>query len=183
VTQKEKILLQASKWRDAGVSTYACKVELGCGFRPFPRNFIEITQEILENPSIFSENYNFLAIDLENSQLACLDIEGYTSSVNNFMSFLKEKSLNIEDFIVEKTPNNGLHIYFRNSNDRKKQNIFAMELKSIKFDMLYRGKVFTFPSYLGEKTYAPMYNIEGKVNKDKIVDIPTSIYDMFCKRR
>ena len=124
-----------------------------------------------------------MAIDLENSEVCCLDIDGSTDSVNNFMSILEEKSINIENFIVEKTPNNGLHIYFKNSNDKKKQNIFARELKMVKFDVLYGGKVFTFPSYLGEKRYVPIYNIEDNVGKDIIVDMPTSIYDMFCKRR
>lgn len=182
MTQKEKILLQASKWREAGVSTYACKVELGREFRPFQRNFIEITDQILENPTLFSENYNFLAIDLENSELACLDIEGSPGSVNDFMSILEEKSINIEDLIVEKTPNNGLHIYFRHIKDKKRENIFSMELKRIKFDVLYKGKVFTFPSCVGEKRYDPMFNIEFNIDKDKIVDMPSAIQVLFCKK-
>ena len=182
MTQKEKILLQASKWKDAGVSTYACNVEIGREFRPFQRNFVEITDKIIENPTLFSENYNFLAIDLENSELACLDIEGSPGSVNDFMSILEEKSINIEELIVEKTPNNGLHIYFRNSNDKKRENIFSMELKRIKFDVLYKGKVFTFPSCVGEKRYDPMFNIEFNIDKDKIVDMPSAIQVLFYKK-
>jgi len=99
------------------------------------------------------------------------------------MGFLEEKSINLSDFLVEKTLNNGLHIYFRHNKVRRRENIFAMELKRIRFDVLCRGKAFTFPSYLGKKKYIPMFNMEGKFDSDKIVDIPEAIYNEFFKKR
>jgi hypothetical protein len=183
VTQHDQILTQASKWREVGVFTYACKVDLEWGIRKTHRNSIKITDDLLSNPSLLPEDYNFLALDLENSEIVCLDIEGNPGSVEDFMEVLEEKSIDLSDFLVEKTLNNGLHIYFRYSKVRRMENIFAMELKRIKFDVLCRGKVFTFPSYLGKKRYIPMFNIEGKVNRDKIADIPSGIYNEFFKKR
>lgn len=183
MTQKEKILSQASKWREVGVFTVACKVDLECGIRKLHKNSIKITDNIIGNPELLPNSYNFLALDLENSNLMCLDIEGNPGSVECFLEILKSKSINLENFIVEKTLNNGLHIYFKNSKDKRKENIFAMELKTIKFDVLYRGKAFTFPSILGEKKYIPMFNMSELSDRSKIVDIPEELEGLFCKKR
>lgn len=147
MTQKEKILSQASKWREIGVFTIACKVDLEWGIRKLHKNSIKITDDILQNHDLLPDSYNFLALDLDNSDLMCLDIEGNPGSVEGFLEILESKSINLDHFIVEKTLNNGLHIYFKNSKDKRKENIFAMELKTIKFDVLYRGKAFTFPLF------------------------------------
>lgn len=183
MTQHDQILTQASKWREIGVFTYACKVDLEWGIRKLHKNSIRITDDVISNPSLLPEDYNFLAIDLENSELVCLDIEGNPGSVDDFMNFLEKKSIKLENFLVEKTLNDGLHIYFKYNKARRRENIFAMELKKIKFDVLCRGKAFTFPSYLGKKKYTPMFNMEGKLNRDKILDIPEDIYNEFFKRR
>jgi len=183
VTQHDQILEQASKWREIGVYTYACKVDLEWGIRKLHKNSIKITDAVFSNPALLPEDYNFLALDLENSEIVCLDIEGNPGSVEDFMDFIEEKSINLSDFLVEKTLNNGLHIYFRYNKVRRRENIFAMELKRIRFDVLCRGKAFTFPSYLGKKRYIPMFNMEGKFDIDKIVDIPEAIYNEFFKKR
>lgn len=179
MTQKEKILSQASKWKEAGVSTYACMFDLE---RRYQRSFIKITDEILNNHNLFPENYNFLALDLENSDVSCLDIEGNPGSVEGFLEIMEEKSIDLSDFIVERTFNNGLHIYFSSSKYKRKDNIFAMELKTIKLDVLYRGKVFTFPSCVGEKRYVPLFNMEGNIKRDKIIEMPASILELFSKK-
>jgi hypothetical protein len=179
VTHQEKILSQASKWKEAGVSTYACRFDLE---RRYQRSFIKITDEIIKDHNLLPQSYNFLAIDLENSDISCLDIEGNPGSVECFMKMMEEKSINLSDFIVEKTINNGLHVYFSSGNNRKRDNIFAMELKTMKFDVLYRGKAFTFPSYLGEKRYVPMFNIEENIRREKIVDMPSCISGLFTKK-
>ena len=76
------------KLKDLGISVYVIDVKAERGSRKFhggrKRNIEDLNLD----------EYNFLGIDLKDSGLLCLDIEGHLHSVNNFRKFLKDNFIN-----------------------------------------------------------------------------------------
>jgi hypothetical protein len=123
--------------------------------------------------------YDFLAIDLMKSDLICLDIEGHPNSLNDFCQFLKSERVNLESLSVEKSMNNGFHIYFRNTPYIKLQSWNGMG--NIHYDILGK-RAFTSPSIFRGKSYEWIYNPFEKMKKrDDIPNTPLWISYMLSK--
>jgi len=147
------ILRHCIKWYALGIETKVCKIEGEFGIRKLHKNSVRFSIETARNFKEKYNEYNFLGICLRNSGLMCLDIEGTPHSVEEFMSILEEKSLKIDDFLVESTMNGGLHLYFRVPKDWKIRNLYARKHGNINFDVLFHGKSFTSPSEFRDKSY------------------------------
>jgi hypothetical protein len=148
-----EILRHCVKWYTLGIETRICKIEKEFGIRKLHKNSVKFSMEIADNFRETHPGYNFLGVCLNESGLMCLDIEGTPHSVEEFMGILEEKSLKIEDYLVETTMNGGLHLYFRVPKGVKTRNIYACSHGNINFDVLFRGKSFTSPSEFMCKSY------------------------------
>jgi len=151
--KKYHILKTSKKWNDLGIETKASNVEKTFGKLKLYRSSTRISQEIYENPDLLPDDHNFLSVILTNSPIMCLDIEGNEGSVEDFMKILGENGLKIEDFLVESTLNGGLHLYFRRHDIIKRGNIYGKTHGEICFDVIFRGKSFTHPSFLNDRSY------------------------------
>ena len=130
---------------------------------------VEIT-EINVNSVNFSR-YDFLAIDLKKSGLICLDVEGHPNSVENFYKLLERKRIDRPLLFIERSMNNGLHIYFRNDLNIIKSH--WNKLGNIHYDILTK-RAFTSPSSFNNKVYEWIHNDFNNIkSKDDIPKIPT----------
>ena len=135
------------------ISTSLIKFDKEVGYKKWYSNPIEVTNGIIE--FIDFKDYDFLVINLDKSGLVCLDIEGHADSVSDFYEFLDKNRIAISSLCVEKSMNDGLHIYFRN--DRHIPNTSWNEMGNIHYDILTK-RAFTSPSAFNEKYYEWIHN-------------------------
>lgn len=137
----------------------------------------------LENNTadILSGGPNFIAILIRDTDLMCLDIDPVTPySVTNFYSLLKNKGINPDSLLMEKSLNGGLHIYFRLCG-RKIRNTHFLEYNGIHFDILTNLRVFTSPSSFGNKKYEWINEGIRSINSfDEIQEIPEFVLEMIA---
>jgi hypothetical protein len=161
------ILNYAKEWKRIGIEAKACKIDKLFGVKKLYKGSIKITDDCTEE---LLEECNFLGIELTNSPIICLDVEGDAGSVDEFMKILDVNYINIQDLLYETTLNNGLHLYFRLDRSLKKRNQYKKIHNNLHFDVLYTGKSFTAPSRFNDKKYSELnksiYNIKS------IYDIP-----------
>ena len=159
------------------IFTSLVKFQREDGYKKRYKDPIEITDENIE--SVDFSNYDFLVIDLMKSDLICLDIEGHTNSVNDFYEFLDKERIDIRSLSIERSMNNGLHIYFRNIPYLKPEpwNGFG----NIHYDILNK-RAFTSPSVFKGKSYEWVYNpLENIETRDDIQTTPRWISYMLSK--
>jgi hypothetical protein len=166
------------RWQELGVHIGLGKCEQQKGKIKFVRNSLRIKPGDLPDP--VWDDYNFLFIELAQSGLSCLDIEGTKNSVETFTSRLDQLGIHLSSLFYEKSLNNGLHIYFRSLSGGGKKNYGALRSGDILFDILNRGRAFTSPSHLGNKKYE-----WGEINPftiqslNDIQEVPDWINDVF----
>jgi hypothetical protein len=163
---------------DFNIFTQVIKVEGEIKNRKIFRGCKSITEEIIQDLDNFDlDKFNFLAIDLRKSGLICLDIEGHPDSVNDFYSFLEKNNVKKDDLLIEKTINNGLHIYFRNNYNLYKESHWN-NLGNIHFDLLTR-RSFTTPSFFKNKKYEWIGDNFNKIkSKNDISNTPIFVLDL-----
>jgi hypothetical protein len=149
------------------IFTSLAKFDWEEGYKKRYSNLTEVTNDNLN--SIDFGIYDFLVINLMRSNLICLDIEGHPNSVNEFYQFLEKERIDIKSLSVERTMNNGLHIYFRNTPYIKSEHWNGFG--NIHYDILNK-RAFTSPSAFGGKSYECMYNSFESIKKRD--DIPTT---------
>lgn len=134
------------KFNDLEIPTFLINIKGEIGFRKLYRGMIS-SDKINESDI----DHNFLCINLKKSNLICLDIEGHPNSVESFYEFLSAHDIDSDSLLMEKTMNNGLHVYFKNNYDMWKESTFN-EYNNIHFDLLTK-RAFTAPSTFNGKTY------------------------------
>ncbi|NBU98064.1 MAG: hypothetical protein EBS19_07615 [Spirochaetia bacterium] len=170
------ILKHCNKWHSLGVKTYICKVEKVFGIRKLYKDSIEFSPEFIEFPEKIPTGYNFLGVSLRESGLMCLDIEGTPGSLSDFLAILEEKSIKIDDFLVETTLNSGIHMYFKAPPKKVNRNVYAIKYNRINFDILFNGKSFSVPSQYGGKSYKFINKSIFDVNSlEDIQEFPASL--------
>ena len=159
------------------IFTSLVKFQREDGYKKRYKDPIEITDENIE--SVDFDNYDFLVIDLAKSNLICLDIEGHSNSVTDFYQFLEKERIDIRSLSVEKTMNNGLHLYFRNTSYTPIEHWNGFG--DIHYDILNK-RSFTSPSSFDGKYYEWMYNpFKNMKTRNGIQTIPRWISYMLSK--
>jgi len=158
------ILKYCNKWNQLGIKTFICKVDKIFGIKKLHKNSIEFNNDIDQLP----EGYNFLGVKLGESGLMCLDVEGTNGSIQEFNRIIENSGLKIDDFFIEKTLNDGLHIYFRFN--KKIKNQYGLKHGDMNFDLLFNGKSFSAPSKYQNKNY--VFINKSVFDLDSINDIP-----------
>ncbi len=119
---------------------------------------------------------SLLVINLAKSNLICLDIEGHPNSVSDFYRFLEKNRIDIASLSVERSMNNGLHIYFRNVPYIK--NTHWNNIGNIHYDLIEK-RAFTCPSSFENKSYEWIYNpFENMKSREDIQNTPKWINRM-----
>lgn len=126
------------RWNYLGIPAYETEIGVEFRNRKFP-------------PKIKSEP-NFIYINITETDLFCLDIEGVPGSVEEFEFYLNSKGVLLNDLFYERTRNGGYHIYFRDHNKLRRNN-FGQRIGRILYDSLSVGRVFTSPSEFKNKKY------------------------------
>lgn len=172
------ILNYIQRWQELGANIGAGKCDEQEGKIKFLKKSIRIVPSDPLLPEWYE--YNFLFIELGQSGLSCLDIEGTKNSVETFTSRLERLGISLESLFYEKSLNGGIHIYFRSLPGAGKKNYGPLKSGDILFDVLNKGRAFTSPSKLGEKEYK-----WGKINPftiqslQEIQEVPLWINDVF----
>ena len=171
------ILDAARKWRSIGIDSMALKVEAEHRSKKLFKKTIRLTDQILDSHEDLNDEYNFLGIILQGSGLMCLDIEANTpESVPTFYKLLKDKEIDIESLLMEKSLNGGIHVYFRLGDLEIKTEHFK-EVSGINFDILTNMRAFTSPSSFKHKMYEWIGSGISKINcKEDIQVFPESLY-------
>lgn len=175
---REEIIHFANKWNSIGISTVSLKVEHLLGSKKLFKRIIPITEEVFNNPEILPDDFNFLAVLLKNSGIFCLDVEGIPGSMESFYSLLKDRKIDTESFIMEKTLNGGVHTYFRVP-EIPIQTKHLKNMYGIHFDVLTNLRSFTAPSKFRSKSYEwignNFYNISSI---QEFPEFPESLFDL-----
>ena len=152
------------RWNYLGIPAYETEIGIEFGNKKFP-------SKIKSNP-------NFIYINITETNLFCLDIEGTTGSVEEFQFYLDSKGILLSDLFYEKTRNGGYHIYFRDHNKLRK-NKFGQVKGRIIYDSLSTGRIFTTPSEFKNKKYT--FGNKTPFDIESINEIPIipnwAIYD------
>lgn len=165
------------EWKSLGLEIMILKVELEHGSKKLYKIAKKITESEIANPDLISNEFNFLAIFLKNSGLMCLDIESIENSVDKFYSLLKKRQIDSSSFVMERSLNGGLHIYFRTPNFGIKTQHFK-SIDGIKYDVLVDGRVFTAPSSFNRKKYEWIGScFESKTKIEDFPIFPVDLYD------
>ena len=136
MTDEKKLWDWKSRWEHLGIQSH----------------LIEIKHELgIKKLGGASETPNCLALKITESPIMCLDIEGHSGSVCQFHKFLSSINVELDDLFYEHTRNGGYHIFFLS--ESKLKNMFGLDLDGIKYDVLYKGRVFTTPSSFFNKEY------------------------------
>jgi hypothetical protein len=171
------ILDAARKWRSIGIDSMALKVEGEHRSKKLFKKTLRLTDKILDSHENIDGEYNFLGIILRGSGLICLDVEANTpESVPSFYKLLKDKEIDPESLLMEKSLNGGIHVYFRLGNLEIKTQHFK-EFSGINFDILTSLRAFTSPSSFKHKRYEWIGSGMSKINcKEDIRIFPESLY-------
>jgi len=162
---------------DLDIFTSLIKFNGEIGYKKRYSNPIDITNENIK--SVDFDTYDFLVINLFRSDLICLDIENHPNSLTDFYRFLDKEGVDIKSLSVEKSMNNGLHIYFRNTSHVPIEHWNGFG--NIHYDIINK-RAFTSPSSFGGKYYEWMYNsFEIIKNRDDIPTTPIWISYMLSK--
>lgn len=154
-----------------GIVPSVLKFKKEDGYKKLYKDPIKIKANNLHSTNF--DNYDFLAIELEESGLICLDIEDHYRSVEEFWNFLMEKRINTPLLFIEKSLNDGLHVYFRTGGGIPKSH--WNKLGNIHYDILTK-RAFTSPSSFGNKSYEWVYNDFNSLESiDDIPKIPPSM--------
>lgn len=172
---KKELLESSEKWRRLGIETILIKVEAEHRSKKLYRQGIRLYEGIeIEN---IPDDFNFLAIDLNDCEIFCLDIEGTPGSVENFYSLLEKRGIDHSGFVYENTMNKGLHIYFRKNGMRIKNEHFK-RMEGIDFDVLTRRRAFTSPSSFNKKEYKWINDSFGRISSiNDFPKFPESLLD------
>ena len=166
------------RWQELGVHIGLLKCDKQKGKIKFVNDTLRINPGDRLDDSW--NDYNFLFIELAQSGICCLDIEGTKNSVETFTSRLDILGIPLNSLFYERSLNKGLHIYFRALEGVGKKNHGSLRSGDILFDILNVGRAFTSPSYLGNKKYQ-----WGEINPftiqslDDIQEVPLWINDLF----
>ena len=174
---RDLILEYSRKWKSLGIDSISIKMEMECGSKKLHRQSMRITDEMRDNPELLPEGFNFLGIFLRDSGIFCLDIEGLPGSVESFYVLLKERGVEPDTFLMEKSGNGGLHAYFRMGSLPLKTEHFKLH-GGIHYDILTHFRAFTTPSQLKGKKYewiGPRF--DQIVSIQDIPSFPESLYD------
>lgn len=128
-----------------------------------------------QNPS-----YN-LAINLQASDLAVIDIDNHSSKINgnqNYSSYLRNHGETYIDSLrtyTETTPRNGLHIFYKLNQDLGNKDIQLMPGVE-----LLTGKTVIAPSFINEfnKGYCPKYQGFQSLNYNAVQEIPEWLIEL-----
>jgi hypothetical protein len=149
------------------------------GSKKLIKKSLRLTGEITTEKYEISEDFNFIGILMKDSDLMCLDIDPVTpSSIPNFYLLLNDLGINPNSLLIERSINDGLHVYFR-LNGRKVEHVHFMEYKGIHFDVLTKFRVFTSPSEFGGKRYEWVGGGINTINSlEEIPEVPDFVFEM-----
>jgi len=160
----------AKLWMDLGFNVRLLKVEKLIGTRKLYRSSISITENNLNDGSIYNE-YNFLAIQIKYGNLLCLDIDNVDNTIENFHKLLDANGFTLDDFDYDITLHDGYHIYFKNSMEVPR-NFYGKVRKGIHYDILCKGNLFMPPSYFGEMEYKSTGKMSVINDIEDLMDVP-----------
>jgi len=133
----EKLLDWQSRWDHLGIQSHLIEIKHEFGIKKLGKE---------------TDTPNCLALKMTGSPIMCLDIEGHEGSVDQFHKFLTSINVDMDDLFYEKTRNGGYHILFLKESESR--NKFGLDLDGIKYDVLYRGRLYTTPSSFFGKQYS-----------------------------
>lgn len=155
------------RWGELGIESRKSEMVGKAGIRKFHKE---------------SETPNFLGLSISKTCLACLDIDNIGDSIKIFTDLIDSMGIDLKDYMVEKTLHNGYHIFFRIPDALKKRNLYGCNMDGIRYDLLYRGRVFTTPSFYKSGMYEFLYNGPFSIKSiDDIKDYTDPLFQAFIK--
>lgn len=130
----------------------------------------------------FNQNSSYnLAINLQASDLAVVDIDNHSSKINgnqNYSSYLRNHGETYIDSLrtyTETTPRNGLHIFYKLNQDLGNKDIQLMPGVE-----LLTGKTVIAPSFINEfnKGYRPKYQGFQSLDYNTVQEIPEWLVEL-----
>lgn len=162
---------------DLEIFTSLIKFQREDGYKKRYKDPTDITEDTIG--SLDFGIYDFLVINLMKSNLVCLDIEDHPNSVADFYQFLKKERIDIRSLSIERSMNNGIHIYFRNIPYLRIEHWNGFG--NIHYDILNK-RAFSSPSSFNGKYYEWMYNpFEDIKKRDDIQTTPRWVSYMLSK--
>lgn len=172
----------SKKWESLGLKTSIINVVAQIGSKKIINKSVKITDQIKNDGYNLQDDFNFIGILLKGSDLICLDIDPVIpESISNFYLFLHENSADPDKFLMERSLNGGLHVYFRLSGKIINEFHFG-EFSGIYLDVLTNSRVFTSPSSFKNKKYEWIGMDIHQINSiEEIPEIPEFLFDSIKK--
>ena len=165
------------RWQMLGVKTYLTNCTGKIGNIKHTKGLLEVDIEDPINP--LWSTYNFIGIDLGDSGISCLDIEGTKNSVEEFKRRLESNKIDLDSLFWEKSMR-GIHVYFRRKDRAHIKSFKGLSDGDIRFDILNSGKAFTTPSKFEKWEYKWGKNTPFTISSiEEIPEVPEWLNDVF----
>jgi hypothetical protein len=161
-------------WRILGVPVYKSKL-----VAENAQKKITGFSKLLEQEDIASKQ-DLIYLKIDDVPIFCVDIDNIDNSIKNFHRLLEVNGDTLDNYVHEKTRHGGYHIFFYS--EEKIKNIMHKDYQGIHIDVIFEGRIFTYPSSFANLSYElGTKNIGGISSLEELREIPGWLDDLLCQ--
>ena len=123
---------------------------------------------------------DLIYLNIDTVPIFCVDVDNIGDSIKRFHELLEYNNDTLDNYVHEKTRHGGYHIFFYS--EEKIKNIMHKDYQGIHIDVIFEGRIFTYPSSFADLSYELGTNNIGDINSLKeLGKIPDWLDDLLCQ--
>jgi len=122
---------------------------------------------------------DLIYLNIDTVPFFCIDVDNIGDSIKNFHRLLEVNGDTLDNYVHEKTRHGGYHIFFYS--EEKIKNLMHKDYKGIHIDVIFDGRLFTYPSSFVKLSYElGTKNIGDISSLAELGEIPGWLDDLLC---
>jgi hypothetical protein len=123
---------------------------------------------------------DLIYLKLDDAPIFSIDIDNVGDSVEKFHRILELNNDKLDNYVYEKTRHGGYHLFFYTK--EKIKNIMHKDYQGIHIDVIFNGRLFTYPSgFNGLEYELGTRNISDINSLEELGEIPGWLDDLLCQ--
>jgi hypothetical protein len=161
-------------WRILGVPVYK-----GKWMAEQAQKKITGSAKLLESGETIGKT-DLIYLNIDTVPIFCVDVDNIGDSIKRFHELLESNNDTLDNYVHEKTRHGGYHLFFHS--EEKIKNIMHKDYQGIHIDVIFEGRLFTYPSSFVNLSYELGTKNIGEINSlADLGEIPEWLDDLLCQ--